>query len=213
MKVTHKELADALFEDTYPTCLIRPFTKQESRGPLRKFSLQVELRPWTERLLYAPVSRKHVFFLSQVSGIPIDALFGLPGQIIYRLLENHAYESTKWLREAANLLPEYVKAPDSQIEWATLSSLGKDQNFSSPSYLQKLWISLNMQQDRVANFQVWGSMFDSLSMWVNPEMYFKAQDYEESRRQNIMYEQAHERMMQGLPPLGVTDENLDIVVV
>jgi len=56
-------------------------------------------------------------------------------------------------------------------------------------------------------------MFDSLSMWVNPEMYFKAQDYEESRRQNIMYEQAHERMMQGLPPLGVTDENLDIVVV
>ena len=127
-------------------------------------------------------------------------------------------ECTKGLQEyVLENIKEFCESEISIINWKTLQVCGVESVFGKrPTFLQKLWISINTQTDRDFWLKTATDIRESLLPWLNNELWTNLEKNKENKRTNVAYEEQRRAMVEGtLTELDkkqhIEDEDLDII--
>lgn len=209
MTIPQKQLSRAIFEGKYPIVALSPFKK----GVLKDFEIKAELRPWDEPLLEQGflLTSSLVSFLSEVLDAPKSSLCLLPVGVLSSIAQAHLKESSQWVRQVAEALPEFIASRESWVKWSVVSSGGMNKIFpGSLTPLQQVWISANKGEEKKADVDIWVEITKSLWPWLNPQAYEAVQN-KENARENVGYARDSAAIREGIDLDELNDDDLDIL--
>ena len=219
-----KTIEDALFSNKNPLVTVFPFPINS----LKKISVTFEVPFLYNESLEI---RQIVNYVKKIDNKETrisdkeSTIYKFPFILLPLITVSFTRIVTAWYSYLFDNLKEFSDTEVSLINWKVIQSNGISFIFKNElSLLQKLWISLNAQNDREFWLKTATDIRETLLPWLNYDLWSKIEKNKENTRENADYEEQKRAMVEGrikdidvAPELAqnvikqLNEEDLDII--
>lgn len=197
--LSKEQVKAAIFENQLPTKTIKPFKKLSWSISLRivKAAFPDTLEECVKILASAFIfpnesQEEKELLLKSMSCFVVDILF-----------KKYMQFYADWTKNLNNLVENIVKSDvQSKFVWETSKCVGVDRMLHSSAHndAQLLWIFYNLMEEKrdknIYTNKLVEDIFEMLKPWLDKELYVRMKETEESKRENVLFDEQTEHYLE-----------------
>ena len=211
LEFKHSQIDRVLFYGVSPEVTIYPFRKSASEY-VQRLSFTVGLHAMDER---KSIVDKLTGIIREVKGCPVTTedvhrtLSGMNSVVLQFIVSDVSRAYTAWQTYFQTELSTYVETSYSKFQWEIAQAIGIETLMKPPlSTEQRLWIAFASVTHKNVEKKFTLDLVDSLKPWFNIDLYQSMEKTRASKRTNVNYEAAREKMLNGSFGISTNDQRV-----